>query len=136
MPGAASSMPMPCFGLALSVRAERVLAVTDVNLYARDLNFVFGIAQPSGEACVISLFRLYLDADEEHFLILQFWQNLQPRLQPLVPNDSTGDPGRKWLSAFFSTGSNAEAAGASIGRQHHLVALPRLHEAEGALTLM
>ena len=54
-------------GLALSVRAERVLAVTDVDLYAGDLNFVFGVAQPSGEACVISLFRLYLDADKEHF---------------------------------------------------------------------
>ena len=54
-------------GLALSVRAERVLAVTDVDLYAGDLNFVFGIAQQSGEACVISLSRLYLDADEECF---------------------------------------------------------------------
>jgi predicted Zn-dependent protease len=54
-------------GLALSVRAKRVLAVTDVDLYAGDLNFVFGVAQPSGEACVISLFRLYLDADKEHF---------------------------------------------------------------------
>jgi predicted Zn-dependent protease len=28
---------------------------------------VFGIAQPSGEACVISLFRLYVDADKEPF---------------------------------------------------------------------
>jgi len=54
-------------GLALSVRSECVLAVTDIDLYAGDLNFVFGIAQPSGEACVISLFRLYLDADTEHF---------------------------------------------------------------------
>jgi archaemetzincin len=53
--------------LALSVRAGRVLAVTDVDLYAGDLNFVFGMAQPNGEACVISLFRLYLDADEERF---------------------------------------------------------------------
>ena len=35
----------------------------------------------------------------------QFWQNLQPRLQPAVPNDSTGVPGRKWLSGFFSIGS-------------------------------
>ena len=35
----------------------------------------------------------------------QFWQNLQPRLQPAVPNESTGVPGRKWLSGFFSTGS-------------------------------
>jgi len=54
-------------GLALSVKAERVLAVTDVDLYAGDLNFVFGIAQPSGEACVISLFRLTLDVDEKRF---------------------------------------------------------------------
>ena len=38
-----------------------MLAVTDVDLYADDLNFAFGIAQRSGEACVISLFRRYLD---------------------------------------------------------------------------
>ena len=35
----------------------------------------------------------------------QFWQNLQARLQPAVPNDSTALPGRKWLSVFFSMGS-------------------------------
>jgi len=35
----------------------------------------------------------------------QFWQNLQVKLQPAVPNDSTGVPGRKWLSGFFSMGS-------------------------------
>jgi hypothetical protein len=35
----------------------------------------------------------------------QFWQNLQARLQPAVPNESTALPGRKWLSGFFSTGS-------------------------------
>src|SRR5690349_24476345 len=34
-----------------------------------------------------------------------FWQNRQARLQPAVPNDSTAEPGRKWLSGFFSTGS-------------------------------
>ena len=38
-------------------------------------------------------------------LMSQFWQNLQARLQPAVPKDSTADPGRKWLSGFFSTGS-------------------------------
>ena len=54
-------------GLALSLRAQRVLAVTDVDLYAGDLNFVFGVAQPSGEACVISLFRLHLDSDQKRF---------------------------------------------------------------------
>ncbi len=35
----------------------------------------------------------------------QFWQNLQARLQPAVPNESTDEPGRKWLSGFFSIGS-------------------------------
>ena len=28
-------------------------------------------------------------------LMSQFWQNLQARLQPAVPKDSTGVPGRK-----------------------------------------
>ncbi len=35
----------------------------------------------------------------------QFWQNLQPRLQPAVPKLNTEVPGRKWLSGFFSMGS-------------------------------
>ena len=34
-----------------------------------------------------------------------FWQKLQARLQPAVPKESTGVPGRKWLSGFFSIGS-------------------------------
>jgi archaemetzincin len=46
---------------------QGAFAVTDVDLYASDLNFVFGIAQLGGKACVISLSRLYLDADEERF---------------------------------------------------------------------
>src|SRR5262245_32305860 len=39
------------------------------------------------------------------FEMSQFWQNLHARLQPAVPKDSTGEPGRKWLRGFFSTGS-------------------------------
>src|SRR6185503_20582815 len=35
----------------------------------------------------------------------QFWQNLQARLHPAVPKESTAEPGRKWLSGFFSIGS-------------------------------
>jgi hypothetical protein len=35
----------------------------------------------------------------------QFWQNLQVKLHPEVPKDSTGVPGRKWLRGFFSMGS-------------------------------
>jgi hypothetical protein len=35
----------------------------------------------------------------------QFWQNLQVRLQPAVPKDSTGVPGKKWSNGFFSIGS-------------------------------
>lgn len=53
--------------LARSATGERVLAVTDVDVYVGDLNFVFGIAQSPGRACVISLFRLRLDADEQRF---------------------------------------------------------------------
>ena len=35
----------------------------------------------------------------------QFWQNRQARLHPAVPKESTGVPGRKWFSGFFSIGS-------------------------------
>ena len=38
-------------------------------------------------------------------LISQFWQNRQARLQPAVPKERTGLPGRKWWSGFFSIGS-------------------------------
>jgi len=38
-------------------------------------------------------------------LMSQFWQNLQDRLQPAVPKDSVGVPGRKWFRGFFSIGS-------------------------------
>jgi len=35
----------------------------------------------------------------------QFWQNLHARLQPAVPKERTGVPGRKWARGFFSMGS-------------------------------
>jgi hypothetical protein len=56
-------------------------------------------ARSSGMArsCRVSICR--------DFDMSQFWQNLQARLQPAVPNDSTGVPGRKWFSGFFSMGS-------------------------------
>jgi archaemetzincin len=41
----------------------RVLAVTEADLYAGDLNFVFGVAQSRGPAAVISLCRLGFGAD-------------------------------------------------------------------------
>ncbi len=37
---------------------DRVLGITDVDLYAEPLNFVFGQAELSGKAAVISLYRL------------------------------------------------------------------------------
>jgi archaemetzincin len=48
---------------ALANLCARVLAVTEADLYAADLNFVFGIAQSRGPAAVISLCRLGLGAD-------------------------------------------------------------------------
>jgi archaemetzincin len=44
-------------------RGERVLGVTDVDLYADGLNFVFGSAEDRGRAALISLGRLGADAD-------------------------------------------------------------------------
>ena len=39
------------------------------------------------------------------FEISQFWQNRHARLHPAAPNENTDEPGRKWLSGFFSIGS-------------------------------
>lgn len=38
-------------------------------------------------------------------LMSEFWQNLQAKLHPAVPNESTGVPGKKWFNGFFSMGS-------------------------------
>ena len=46
--------------------------------------------------------RVFISRD---FEMSQFWQNLHVRLQPAVPNESTGVPGKKWFSGFFSIGS-------------------------------
>src|SRR4029453_7837377 len=56
-------------------------------------------ASPSGDAAEA---RVSISRGLE---MSQFWQNRQARLQPAVPNDRTGEPGRKWFSGFFSTGS-------------------------------
>ena len=44
---------------------DRVLAVTDGDLYADNLNFVFGLADSPGRCAVISLFRLGMGANEK-----------------------------------------------------------------------
>jgi archaemetzincin len=59
--------------LALAARAlpgladprGKVLAVTEVDLYANDLNFVLGMAESLGRTEVISLYRLGLGADQQ-----------------------------------------------------------------------
>jgi archaemetzincin len=59
--------------LALAARAlprladprGRVLAVTEVDLYANGLNFVLGMAESPSRTAVISLYRLGLGADQE-----------------------------------------------------------------------
>src|SRR4051794_5575422 len=56
-------------------------------------------ASASGEAAPDSV------SISRDFEMSQFWQKRQARLQPAVPNDSTDEPGRKWFSGFFSTGS-------------------------------
>ncbi|MGZ5093431.1 MAG: archaemetzincin family Zn-dependent metalloprotease [Burkholderiales bacterium] len=46
--------------------ARHVLAITERDLFAHDLNFVFGIASPAG-ACVVSTARLVAGADDALF---------------------------------------------------------------------
>lgn len=46
---------------------RHLLGVTDRDLYAGDLNFVFGLAQLPGKAALISLHRLRHGADEAGF---------------------------------------------------------------------
>lgn len=53
--------------VARSEPGDRVLVVTNYDLYADNLNFVFGLAASPGTCAVISLFRLRIGADEETF---------------------------------------------------------------------
>jgi archaemetzincin len=53
--------------IADNEQGERVLIVTNCDLYADKLNYVFGLAESFGRCAVISLFRLRIDTDEEAF---------------------------------------------------------------------
>jgi archaemetzincin len=44
--------------LKMNTYLDRVLGVTDVDLYAPSLNFVFGEAECPGDVALVSLFRL------------------------------------------------------------------------------
>jgi archaemetzincin len=46
---------------------DRVLAVTNYDLYTNNLNFIFGLAEAREKCAVISLFRLRMGVDEERF---------------------------------------------------------------------
>jgi archaemetzincin len=46
---------------------ERVLVVTNCDLYADNLNFVFGMADSPGRCAVVSLMRLRIGADQGKF---------------------------------------------------------------------
>ena len=66
------------------------------------------LAQPSRSAAAAILSGDAASASvssSRDFEMSQFWQNLQARLHPAVPNESTELPGRKWFSGFFSIGS-------------------------------
>ncbi len=51
--------------LMRELRAPRLLGVTERDLYARGMNFVFGIADSPGRAALMSLFRLRIGADAD-----------------------------------------------------------------------
>jgi archaemetzincin len=53
--------------LARQEAGDRVLAVTDADLYSGDLNFVFGLADAAGRVAVVSLHRLRAAGDTHLF---------------------------------------------------------------------
>ncbi|HVO92711.1 MAG TPA: archaemetzincin family Zn-dependent metalloprotease [Terriglobales bacterium] len=53
--------------VARSEPGDRVLTVTNCDLYADNLNFVFGLASSFGKCAVISLCRLRIAVDQETF---------------------------------------------------------------------
>ena len=53
--------------LARNEPGERVLAITNCDLYADNLNFVFGMADAPGRCAVISFYRLRMGVDRETF---------------------------------------------------------------------
>lgn len=56
----------PLLALVSGHGARHVLGITQRDLFARDLNFIFGIASPGG-ACVVSTSRLVIGADDKLF---------------------------------------------------------------------
>ena len=53
--------------VARSELGDRVMTVTNCDLYADRLNFVFGLAESFGKCAVVSLYRLRIGVDEEKF---------------------------------------------------------------------
>ena len=53
--------------IARNEPGDRVLAVTNCDLYADNLNFVFGLAESFGKYAAISLCRLRIGVDDEKF---------------------------------------------------------------------
>lgn len=52
---------------SLHPRAPRVLGITMADLYADDLNFVFGMARNPGRVAVVALARLFQDDHQERY---------------------------------------------------------------------
>ncbi len=44
--------------MAKNLKADKVLAVCNMDIYLGDMNFIFGVAQKGGRICLISLYRL------------------------------------------------------------------------------
>ena len=63
----------------------------------------------------------------------QFWQNLQPRLQPAVPNDRIVRAGQEVVERLLLDGIDGEAGGAAVAERDELAAFVLADEAEAGL---
>jgi len=57
----------PLLAIVHAVPGQHVLGITDRDLYSKELNFVFGMAEHPGKAAVIALPRLQIGADGDRF---------------------------------------------------------------------
>jgi archaemetzincin len=55
--------------MAKQEEGEKTLAITHVDIYARNMNFVFGQAELNGKACVVSTYRLRAELGLDGLLI-------------------------------------------------------------------
>ncbi len=89
---------------SLSVDADRVLGVTEVDLYVEGLNFVFGEGLSPGKVCVISTYRLRPEPYREESKDLFFQRLIKEAVHELGHTMGLGHCRNPSCVMYFSNG--------------------------------